>query len=80
MRGLNTVRKYLQEFTGNSLLHRAAAMYWKDDLDWLIKHDANMNALNKDGDTTLMSALKLKRLAEEKAFRLSSRPRTGIIQ
>ena len=60
--------------------HWAAAMYWKDDLDWLIKHDANMNARNKDGDTPLTSVLKLKRLAEEKAFRLSNRPRTGIVQ
>ncbi|HAE38657.1 MAG TPA: hypothetical protein DCG57_08460 [Candidatus Riflebacteria bacterium] len=50
------------EFTGNSLLHRAAEMDWKEDLDWLIKHGANINARNKSGNTPLTSALKLKRL------------------
>ncbi|EKD83972.1 MAG: ankyrin repeat protein, partial [uncultured bacterium] len=52
----------LPELTGNSLLHRAAEMDWKDDLDWLIEHGANINARNKSGDTPLTSALKLKRL------------------
>ncbi len=50
------------EYTGNSLLHRAAEMDWKSDFDWLIRHGANINARNKSGNTPLTSALKLKRL------------------
>jgi len=50
------------EYTGNSLLHRAAEMDWKSDFDWLLRHGANINARNKSGNTPLTSALKLKRL------------------